>query len=165
MRRHGRAADGQGLVEFALIFPILALLVFGLVDFGRAIFIYSAVQDAAREGARYAIVHGSLAESLDKECASGPGASCDPTGNNVATQSKKYSFGLDPSQLTAAACWGFGCTVSADCSTASNALNASDTPLTPVTVDACYRFSTISGAFLPIGPLTLRAQATLTVNH
>ena len=152
-------------MEFALVFPILVILIFGIVDFGRAIFIYSVVQDAAREGARYAIVHGSLSQSIDGRCASGPGATCDPSGANVAVQSRRYAFGLDSSQLATGACWGLGCTVSADCGTAINGVPATNSPLTPVKVATCYNFRTIVGSLLPIVPIRLRAEATLTINH
>lgn len=48
--------SGQSLVEFALIFPILFLLVMGLSDIGRAIFYYATLNTAVREGTRFAIV-------------------------------------------------------------------------------------------------------------
>lgn len=48
---------GQTLVEFALIAPIFFLIVFGLIDGGRAIYAYSTVANAARVGARAAIVN------------------------------------------------------------------------------------------------------------
>jgi Flp pilus assembly protein TadG len=44
---------GQSLVEFALSSVVLLLLVGGLVDIGRAIFISEALSNAAREGARH----------------------------------------------------------------------------------------------------------------
>lgn len=47
---------GQALVEFALIIPIFLLLVFGLVDLGRAVFISNSLAEAARDGARYGSV-------------------------------------------------------------------------------------------------------------
>ena len=47
---------GQGLVEFALILPVLILIFMGIVDFGRAIYAYNSVSNAAREGARVGIV-------------------------------------------------------------------------------------------------------------
>jgi len=50
---------GQSLVEFALILPVLLLLVMGVFDFGRAIFAFNTVSNAAREGARTAIVDQS----------------------------------------------------------------------------------------------------------
>ncbi len=41
--RSKRKFKGQGLVEFALVIPILLLLVFGIIEAGRLLFIYSAV--------------------------------------------------------------------------------------------------------------------------
>lgn len=52
-----RAARGQSLVEFALVFPIIALLAFGFVDIGRAAFQQNILADAAREAARVAAVN------------------------------------------------------------------------------------------------------------
>lgn len=52
-----RRKHGQSLVEFALLLPILVLLVGGLFDVGRAFFIQIAVENAAGEGALYGINH------------------------------------------------------------------------------------------------------------
>ncbi len=50
-----RSARGQGLVEFALILPLLLLLIVGILDFGRMLFIYANLFNAAREASRYAL--------------------------------------------------------------------------------------------------------------
>ncbi len=60
MRIHKRrsltcSTRGQGLVEFALILPLLLLLIFGILDFGRMLFIYANLFNAAREASRYAL--------------------------------------------------------------------------------------------------------------
>jgi len=47
---------GQALVEFALVLPMLLLLVFGIVEFGRAYYTYISVAGVARETARAAVV-------------------------------------------------------------------------------------------------------------
>ena len=52
LRRRFRNRPGQGLVEFALIAPMLLVLMMGLVHFARAWNIRHVVTDAAREGAR-----------------------------------------------------------------------------------------------------------------
>jgi Flp pilus assembly protein TadG len=44
----------QALIEFALISPVLLLLLFGIIDIGRAVFYYDTLGHAAREGARTA---------------------------------------------------------------------------------------------------------------
>lgn len=48
---------GQALVEFALVIPLFLLLLVGLFDLGRAVFAYNTLTNAAREGARIAIVN------------------------------------------------------------------------------------------------------------
>lgn len=53
MRRDRR---GQALVEFALVIPIVILLMVGLFDFGRVVFINNTLGDGARHGARQAII-------------------------------------------------------------------------------------------------------------
>jgi Flp pilus assembly protein TadG len=53
---------GQALVEFALVFPILVLIILGLFDLGRAVFIYGAISNAAREGGRTAIVNQNVSD-------------------------------------------------------------------------------------------------------
>ena len=51
-----RREDGQAIVEFALVVPVLALLLFGITQFGLAFRDYLAITDAARVGARAAAV-------------------------------------------------------------------------------------------------------------
>ncbi len=47
---------GQAVIEFALVLPILLLVVFGITEFGRAILTTNTLNTAAREGARLAAV-------------------------------------------------------------------------------------------------------------
>jgi len=48
----------QELIEFAVIFPILILFVFGIIDLGRVFQVLIAISNAAREGARHGISYG-----------------------------------------------------------------------------------------------------------
>ena len=50
-----RGQSSQALIEFALISPVLLLLLFGIVDIGRAVFYYDTLNHAVREGARAAV--------------------------------------------------------------------------------------------------------------
>lgn len=56
---------GAGLIETVMIMGVLMSLMFGIVDFGRALYTYSFVAQMAREGARWAIVRGSNCTVLD----------------------------------------------------------------------------------------------------
>lgn len=57
-RQRGRGRGvGQSVVEFAIILPVLLIIVCGLLDIGRLYYAYVAVTDAAAEGAAYAAVH------------------------------------------------------------------------------------------------------------
>ncbi len=57
VRRRARTGRGQALVEFALVLPIFLLLLVAIFDLGRAVFAYNTLTNAAREGARIAIVN------------------------------------------------------------------------------------------------------------
>lgn len=52
-KRGIRGEHGAVAVEFAIILPILILLVFGIIDFGHAWYMKQLVSNASREGARY----------------------------------------------------------------------------------------------------------------
>jgi Flp pilus assembly protein TadG len=54
-RLKARGEYGQTLAEFSLLLPVLAIIIFGLVDMARAMQSYVTIQEAARDGARYAV--------------------------------------------------------------------------------------------------------------
>ena len=54
IRQLVRSTRAAALVEFAIVLPILLLLVFGVVDFGRALYTANNLTSAVREGARLA---------------------------------------------------------------------------------------------------------------
>jgi len=56
LRRFRRNARGQALVEFALVMPLLLILIVSVFEFGRAWNLHQTITDAAREGARKAVV-------------------------------------------------------------------------------------------------------------
>ncbi len=53
-----RQKRGQSVVEFAILFPLLLLVLFGITEFGRAWATQNILTSAAREGARIAVVTG-----------------------------------------------------------------------------------------------------------
>jgi len=55
--RDRRDRGGQALVEFSLALTVFLMLIMGIVDFGRAIYQYNGVAQAAREIARVTAAH------------------------------------------------------------------------------------------------------------
>ncbi len=55
----GRSERGAELIEFAIAFPLLFLLLAGIIDFGMMFRAYESVTNAAREGARLSVLPGS----------------------------------------------------------------------------------------------------------
>lgn len=68
--------EGQALVEFALILPILLLLVMGILQFGMMLNSYLSIENASREGARAGIIGSSDSEIKSTVIATSP--SLDP---------------------------------------------------------------------------------------
>ena len=62
MKRHFKSRkekreDGQAMVEFALVLPIFLLILCGIIDFGWLFYNQLSLNNACREGARYAVVN------------------------------------------------------------------------------------------------------------
>jgi len=66
-----RSERGQAQVEFALVIVFLMILVLAALELVSLIHTYNAVADAAKEGVRYAVVHGS-----NNSTPSGPACPC-----------------------------------------------------------------------------------------
>ena len=112
---------GQALVEFSLVSIVFFLLVFGMVDAGRAVWNYNTLAQATREGTRYAIVHG--ADSSDP---SGPGSAyyTPPNVDQKVTEAvEKFSAGLDESRLTVEAEWPDGTSTAGSAITVTSQYN------------------------------------------
>jgi Flp pilus assembly protein TadG len=62
--RRLRGRDGQATVEMALVVPVLVLLLFGIAEFGRLLFAYATIQDAAWAGARLGVIPGTTTAQI-----------------------------------------------------------------------------------------------------
>ncbi|HLC33756.1 MAG TPA: TadE family protein, partial [Anaerolineales bacterium] len=54
-----RPRRGQAAVEFALILPVLIMIVSSVFEFGRLFIVYSSLSNAAQEATRYALASGT----------------------------------------------------------------------------------------------------------
>ena len=59
-----RTQTAQSMVEFALILPLLLVIIFGILSFGHFMFVYSATTSASREAARYGAAVGLSEHNL-----------------------------------------------------------------------------------------------------
>jgi Flp pilus assembly protein TadG len=94
LRRSMRNRPGQGLVEFALLLPILLLMLMGIIEFARAWNIRHVVTDAAREGTRNLVVRDMTATEAEAI---------------VATRLQAAGLNPDNATITAVPCAGGAC--------------------------------------------------------
>jgi Flp pilus assembly protein TadG len=89
---------GSALVEYAFAVVMSLVLLFGIVDFGRALYSYHFISDAAREGTRYASVRGFTCSSSVAPC---PASTVDI--QTFVTQTVPQ--GINPGALTVTPNW------------------------------------------------------------
>ena len=152
IRRHGARSGhpsrprGQALVEFAFVVPVFLLLLFAIIDFGRYVYYVQILNNAAREGTRYAIVHG--ARSLTP---TGP-APDDATIDSVV---RNYAIGVigNSAVLVVHSNWG------------TNPLNPpTNVRGEKVHVSVTYDFHSLIPV-VPIPPITINGESTLVINN
>ncbi len=148
-RPPGSRSRGQALVEFSIVAPLFFLLLFAIIDFGRYVYYVQILNNAAREGARYAIVHGAASLSPT-------GPPNDPSGTAVIAVVRNYAIGVigidDPSMLTITPTWG-----------TPPAVPDNDRGTT-VTVEVTYAF-TSAIPLVPIPPVSVKGASTLVINN
>jgi Flp pilus assembly protein TadG len=82
--------SGQELVEYALVMPLMLLLIFGLIEFSLVFFSYNTISNAAREGARAGI--RPITAACDLACRDG----------EVDAAARQLTTGLDAAELVIA---------------------------------------------------------------
>ncbi len=96
MKRANPSERGQVLLEFALAASIALSLIFGVIEFGRGLYAYDLVAQAARVGTRYAIVH----VTIPPHNCSDTTVTTTPCETDVAAYIKSKMAGVDTNQIT-----------------------------------------------------------------
>lgn len=65
-RRLARRRPGTAVLEFAVVAPVLFMLAFGIIEFGRMVMVHQLLEGAVREGARLAILDGTTAADVEQ---------------------------------------------------------------------------------------------------
>ena len=138
-----RRRRGQALVEFALVAPWFFLVLFGIIEAGRFILYYETLQNATREGARYAIVNGERSFTPT-------GPPDQPGGEDVIATVKAAAFGVLGNGVTVTPTWG--------------GTPANNQRGTTVTVHAAYTYSSLV-PLVPLPPITVEAESRLVINN
>lgn len=159
---------GQALVEFALIAPLFFLLLFSIIEGARFILYYEMVNNAAREGARYAIVHGSnsscptgpMPALLVNPCDEGP----DPNGDRVkaAVRDSAIRLATTGDLFTRDPVWWTGSEPPKHCDTGNYPGLADNRRGNRVTVCVDYAYDPIFPVLPTIG---ISMESTLVVNN
>jgi hypothetical protein len=170
--RQRQRSTGQALAEFALVAPIFFLLLFALIEFGRAVYCVEMLKSAAREGARYGIVHGAQSgePSGPYPLSFGVDNRYDPDGNEIVKRVKAHAVGVigsSPGDFVVTPRW---------CADDGNLSDCPDTnPVgqgdgtndrnETVKVTVSYTFRPLLAALLPLPTFTLTGDSTLVINH
>ena len=137
-----RGERGQSLIEFALILPVLLILLVGVFDIGRAVMLSETLNTAVREGTRYAIVNGALSPS--------PSGPAPLTSTAIDTQVRRYTTGIN-STITITITWP-----DSNSNRGSEVTVVATTPFTPI----------LSQVFTGGGlAVTLRAGSTMVIQQ
>ena len=187
-------ADGQGLVEFALVLPVFMVILIGMVDLGRAIWANNSVANSAREAARFASVHGGSCEDLlgsvcssTNYCPVGPKApssavpsastSCpypSPSKQSIYDTATGYLVGGGSSTTVTACYWVPTALLNTNGTTrlaaTSSCSGNTDTASTnargaAVTVTVSTQVPMVLGSFLGFSTMTVNSTSTMLINH
>src|SRR6266849_2033255 len=146
-------AQGSTLPEFAFVLPVLFAMLFGIIDFGRALYAYHFVSDAAREATRWASVRGSTCNPGLDSCPASPA-----TVRDFVVSIAPPGIDTSPSKLLVNDIWV----------TPPNALViCAITPKSPgcdVQVTVTYNFSFIL-PFLPSGTHQMASTAEMVISQ
>jgi Flp pilus assembly protein TadG len=161
------------MVEFALIAPLLFLMLVGIFEAGRFVLNMEALNNATREGARYAIVHGALSgdpQGPMPQGAPNPGGDAAVTGKDIKDAVRKAAIGISGSGALTVPTprWTLaGSHVLPDSPTDTSPIDGNNSRGNYVTVFAEYSYEPIVKMILGtelIPSISLSAESTLVIN-
>lgn len=149
-----KADEGSALVEMMVSMTALLVVIVGMMKMCVAVYSYHYTSEAAREGARYAIVRGYGASTAHTACVNYESA-CVASSDNISSYVKALGYpALVPANMTVTTAWGpfpasVTCTPNANCTNVGN--------IVTVTVQYSYPLSI---PFFPTKTLTMTSSAS-----
>jgi len=150
MRRHSER--GSTLPEMAIALVAVLLLIFGIIDFGRAMYTYGFVSYLARQGARWAVVRGSTS------CTNSNNELPDCNASEAEVQSYVQSLSEGATVAT-----GFTVNVTYP-SCPPDVASGTNAPGCTVAVEVTYPFKFIMG-LLPKEQLDISSTSTMVISQ
>lgn len=150
--RARKAERGSTMVETAFALTALLTVLFGIIDFGRALYTYSFVAQLARQGARWAIVRGSTCSQLD-HCPAQSGT----------TDIQPYIQGLNEGATTASRVSASLSFPNVNCSTGASG-SGSNAPGCVAKVVVSYPFNFML-PFMPKNALTITSTSEMVISQ
>ncbi len=127
---------GTAFVEFGLLAPLFFLVIVGILDFGRMVWLSNSVEHAATEGARYAAVRGAGKPTV-------------ATAQQIEDFARAQVTLIPTSDMTVNVSW-----------TPTNDNNPGST----VTIQVTYNFEYLLVGFLGFDPVDLEGTSTMVIN-
>lgn len=100
LRKGKRSERGSTLVEFSIAATVFLMVMFAVIEFGRAVWTHNALSDAARRGARYAVINPQVNEANVKNVVvyGNPAGGTKPVVDGLTTDNVEVDyegFGMD----------------------------------------------------------------------
>lgn len=154
--KHGQR--GASMVEFAICASALLLIMFGILEFGRVLYTYHTVSNAARLASRWAMVRGSGCSVLDH---------CNASQTDIQNYVSSIVPMVDVTSSTASGCSSAGICVQASWSNSSDpsvdcAAGGTDDPGHLVCVTVSYPFN-FAIPFVSNSALTLSSTSKMVI--
>jgi Flp pilus assembly protein TadG len=147
---------GSETIEFTVGAMLIFMAIFGIMDCSRAVYINHFLAQAARDGARYAMLRGA---TWTNSCTSTSGANCTASGANVKNfVDSLASVGVSASRMTVNATWPGTTPGGSSCGSGSSNANAQGCV---VNVQVSYPFNFVL-PFLPNG-MTMSSSSAATI--
>src|SRR5436190_17901259 len=115
MTHRKRNEKGAVLLEHALVFLLFFVVLYGIMEFGRIVYLYNSLAGATRGAARFAIVHGSR-------------STAPATNDDIRARLLQWGIAFDPAALTVNTTW-----------------SPNNAPGSRVRIDSSYNISLMTG--------------------
>lgn len=142
----GTHERGTSMAEFALALTASLTLIMGIVDLGRALYTYHLIANAARLGARYAIVRGAAC----------PAAGCPATQSSIQTYVRGLAPELNQASMTVTSTWATTTSCTAAAANAAGCL---------VTVQVVYPFHFAALPLLPNFTMSMTSASKMVISQ